>query len=153
VLGGYMELNAGVFSLTHSGRRCGPILGDVSGDDLGRVYFYAVFPNLTLALHPDYVMTFTLWPLACDRTKVVVDWLFEREAHSRGECDHTDAVHFWDNANGEDWVACEALQKGIRSRAYQPSPYSTTETLLVAFNREVLKAIGDEAPTETWSRE
>lgn len=142
-LGGFMELNEGAGSLTRSGRRCGPVLGDVSGDDLRRAYFYALFPNMTLSLHPDYVMYFSLWPVACDRTRLVCEWLFPSEALARGDCDPDDAVAFWDTVNREDWMVCERVQDGAGSRAYQPSPYSNAESLLVAFNREVLKAIGD----------
>lgn len=140
-LGGFMELSPGVASLTRSGRRCGPVLGELSGADLERVYFYALFPNLTLGLHPDYVFSFTVWPLACDHTRVSVDWLFPADALRDGRCDHEDAVRFWDNANREDWGVCELLQAGMRSRAYRPSPYSSTESLLVEFNREVVRAL------------
>ncbi len=29
-----------------------------------RVYYYAIFPNMLLSLHPDYMMVHTLWPVA-----------------------------------------------------------------------------------------
>ena len=34
-----------------------------------RVCYYAIYPNLLLSLHPDYMMTHTLWPKAVDRTE------------------------------------------------------------------------------------
>ena len=137
-LGGFMELKPDVESLTRSGRRCGPVLGNVHGDDLRRVYFYGIFPTMTLALHPDYAMTFAIAPQSCDATNVVVEWLV-----GDGDCDVDDAVLFWDNANREDWEVCRLMQEGVRSRAYGPSPYSNTESLPVAFTQEVLRALGE----------
>jgi Rieske 2Fe-2S family protein len=140
-LGGYMEMKPGVESLTRSRRRCSPILDNVSGEDLRRIYFYSIFPNMTLSLHPDYVMAFTLWPIDCRRTRVNCEWLFASEALARGECDPDDAVQFWDNANKEDWQICGLVQEGVGSRRYSPSPYSNTESLPAAFDREVLSAL------------
>ena len=35
---------------------------------------YAIYPNLLLSLHPDYMMTHsTLWPGAHDRTEIVCE--------------------------------------------------------------------------------
>jgi Rieske 2Fe-2S family protein len=133
-----MELKPGVESLTRSGRRCSPTLGNVSGEDLGRVYFYSLFPNMTLSLHPDYVMAFTLQPVDYRHTKVICEWLFEPGALARGECDPDDAVQFWDNANREDWHVCALVQGGVGSRCYTPSPYSNTESLPAAFIQEVV---------------
>ena len=62
VLGGYMELNEGKDSLTFSGRACGLPVGDLPAAEHDRVYYYSIFPNFLLSLHPDYVMFHTLWP-------------------------------------------------------------------------------------------
>ena len=43
---------------------CGVTVGDLPEEDLNRVYYYAIFPNMLLSLHPDYVMFHTLWPEA-----------------------------------------------------------------------------------------
>ena len=40
------------------------------------VYYYAIFPNMLLSLHPDYMMVHTLWPLAPDRTINICEWHF-----------------------------------------------------------------------------
>jgi glycine betaine catabolism A len=141
-LGGFMDLSQDFDSLTVSGRMCAPRLEGITGDDVNRVYFYALFPNMTLSLHPDYVMYFTLWPLANDRTKIKCEWLFEGQSLARGRSDRDDAVQFWDEVNRQDWRVCELVQQGARSRAYGPSPYCSTESLLVAFNQEVRKALG-----------
>jgi hypothetical protein len=41
--------------------------------------------------------------------------------------------------NREDWHISGLSQKGIRSRAYTPGPYSRREELLHAFDRMVVE--------------
>jgi Rieske 2Fe-2S family protein len=141
LLGGFMDLKDGVGSLTRTGARCGPTLGKVGGEDLARVYFYALFPNMTISLHPDYVMVFVLQPVEAGRTLVRCEWLFPAAAEARGLCNPHEAVAFWDHTNREDWEVCALVQQGVRSRSYLPSPMSNTESLPAAFNREVMKAL------------
>jgi len=143
ILGGYMTIDPPGDSLTLSGRPAGPpLLGP--GDDRRRVYYYSVFPNLFLTLLPDYALCHTLWPVALDRTRIVCEWLFAPEA--AGSEDARDAVEFWDRTNRQDWHVCELAQQGVSSRAYVPGPYSVQESLLAAFDREVLAALGRDVP-------
>ena len=141
LLGGFMDLKDGASSLTRTGARCGPILGTVDGDDLARIYFYALFPTLTISLHPDYVMTFTLAPIDAGRTRVRSEWLFPKAALAEGSCHPDEAVAFWDTTNREDWRICALVQQGVRSRSYRPSPLSSAESLPAAFHRHVLRAL------------
>ncbi len=60
-----------------SGTTARPPVGDVDNDDLYRIYYYSLFPNMLLSLHPDYVMAHTLWPLSAGRTKIVCEWYFD----------------------------------------------------------------------------
>ena len=137
--GGSMGFRNGAETMSPDGvrrRECLPGLGE---EQRSQVYYYAIFPNLLLSLHPDYMMTHTLWPRAVDRTEVVCEWHLHPDARDRGE----DAVEFWDRTNREDWEICELSQLGISSRAYRPGPYSVREELLATFD-EVVK--GEEAP-------
>src|SRR5215510_6936333 len=141
LLGGFMDLRDGVASLTRTGARCGQTLGTLDGEDLARVYFYALFPTMTISLHPDYVMTFTLQPVDAGRTTVRAEWLFPKAALAENSCLPDEAVEFWDRTNREDWRMCALVQQGVRSRSYRPSPLSSTESLPAAFDRHVLRAL------------
>lgn len=142
-LGGPMLINEEHDSLTTTGGTCRPPLGEVSGDDLRRVYYYSIFPNMLLSLHPDYVMVHTLWPQSQDRTLITCEWLFDPETMARPDFDPDDAVEFWDMTNQQDWHICEESQIGMRSRVYRPGPlHSIQENLPVAFDQEVLRALG-----------
>ena len=58
-------------SLSTAARRA--CLPGLSAEECRYVYFYASLPNLLLSMHPDYVMTHTLWPRGVDRTEIVCE--------------------------------------------------------------------------------
>lgn len=140
-LGGPSELNHEVGSLTLSGMSCAAPIGQVGGEDLHRVYYYSIFPNMLLSLHPDYVMVHTMWPKGADQTHVICEWLFEAGEMARPGFDPTAAINFWDMTNRQDWHVCEISQLGVSSRAYTPGPYSPLEDIPIAFDQEYLRAI------------
>jgi glycine betaine catabolism A len=109
-----------------------------------QVVYFAIYPNLLLSLHPDYVMTHTLWPRAHDRTEIICEWHFHPAEIARPEFDADDAVQFWDVTNREDWWIAEQSQAGITSRAYTPGPYSEREELLWSFDDVVRRSAGVE---------
>jgi Rieske 2Fe-2S family protein len=86
-----------------------------------------LFPNLLISLHPDYVMTHTLRPLAADRTFVECSWAFPREVADRPGFDPSYAVDFWDITNREDWLACEAVTRGLASSKIRQGPFAWSE--------------------------
>ena len=141
-LGGYMVITKEGGSLTVSGRACGAPVGRLPAEDLNRVYFYSIFPNLLLSLHPDYVMFHTLWPDGPGRTRITCEWLFHPDAFAAPAFDPDDAVQFWDETNRQDWHICEQSHSGITSRAYVPGPYSPREGISAAWDREFLRALG-----------
>ena len=146
-LGGFMVINEDVASMTMSGRSCGlPVSNRLEADDRHRVYYYSLFPNMLLSLHPDYVMFHTLWPAGTARTRITCGWMFNPATLEDPSFDVDDGVKFWDMTNRQDWHICEESNRGILSPAYQPGPYSPRESLSVAFDREVLKAIGRHEP-------
>lgn len=141
-LGGYMELREGHDSMTVNGETCRAPLGSVEGPDLRRVYYYVLFPNLLLSLHPDYVMFHTVWPKSPTETQVVCEWLFDPQTMKEPDFNSNDAVEFWDKTNREDWHVCELSQAGMRSRVYKPGPlYITQERILYGFDQEVLRSL------------
>jgi Rieske 2Fe-2S family protein len=136
-MGGRMDLRAGVETMSTDGTRPRACLPGLGEDDRRRVYYYAIFPNLLLSLHPDYMMTHTIWPLAPGRTRIVCAWHFQPDELARPDFDATDVTEFWDLTNRQDWHVCELAQAGISSRAYTPGPYSNREDLLYAFDCKV----------------
>jgi len=141
-LGGFMPITKG--SLTMSGNACALPVGDIRAEDHHRVFYYSIFPNMLLSLHPDYVMVHQLWPKSPERTVILCDWFFHPDAFGRPDFHPDDALEFWDMTNRQDWHVCELSQQGIASRAYQPGPYSPRESIPAAWDREYLRALGEE---------
>jgi Rieske 2Fe-2S family protein len=110
--------------LTH-GRA--PLPG-MSADDLKRIYYFIVWPNLLMSLHPDYLMIHRLAPFAPDRTAVSCEWFFAPAEMANPGFDCSDAVGFWDMTNRQDWEVCELQQAGTRSRSFSKGRYSSFET-------------------------
>ena len=142
-LGGFMKINPGK-SLSMSGNACA--LG-IEHDHVQehekvstqRVFYYSIFPNMLLSLHPEYAMVHQLWPQSPDRTLIVCDWFFHPEAFARKDFKPEDAIEFWDMTNKQDWHVCELSQQGIASRAYQPGPYSSREKIPAAWDKYYLR--------------
>ena len=137
-LGGFMKINPGK-SLTMSGNACAAFVGKI--ENLQQVFYYSIFPNMLLSLHPEYVMVHQLWPQSPERTLIVCDWLFHPDAFGRKDFRPDDAIQFWDMVNRQDWHVCELSQQGIASRAYQPGPYSSRESIPAAWDDYYLRQI------------
>jgi Rieske 2Fe-2S family protein len=137
-LGGFMPI-AKSASITMSGKSCGLPVGDFTAENHHRVYYYSIFPNMLLSLHPDYVMVHTVWPQSTERTLIFCDWLFHPDSFNQPGFNPNDAIDFWDMTNRQDWHVCELSQQGIASRMYQPGPYSPRESIPAAFDREYLR--------------
>ena len=118
-VGGSMELRAHAQTMSLDGVSHGVPLPDV---DPRLVRYLGLFPNLLVSLHPDYVLTHRLEPLAPDRTRVECEWLFPAEV-----TDPAYAVDFWDVTNRQDWAACESVQRGVSSPHFVPGPLAPNE--------------------------
>ena len=145
-LGGFMKINAGK-SLTMSGNACASGIedkNDAEEEKRGtRVFYYSIFPNMLLSLHPEYVMVHQLWPQSPGRTLIICDWLFHPDAAGAGQAVYNpdDAIEFWDMTNKQDWHVCELSQQGISSRAYEPGPYSSRESIPAAWDEYYLRVM------------
>ena len=136
-LGGRMDLRPGVTTLSMSGASNRAPLPGISAEDARHVYYYALLPNFLLNLHPDYMLTFQLWPIAVDRTDIVCEWHFHPDAIANPDFDPSGAIEFWELTNQQDWDLSDRAQEGISNYGYQPGPYSNREELLFGLDRWV----------------
>ena len=139
--GGAMGFKDGVETLSSDGKRRRAFLPGLGDRERALVNYFAIYPNLLLTLHPDYMMTITIWPQDCGRTKLIAEWHFHPEEMQKPGFVFQDAVDFWDRTNREDWAISEQSYLGISSRGYQPGPYSERERQLWEFDQFVLKQI------------
>ena len=124
-----MTLNEGAETMAQNGgHNHRPAIRGLTEKEQRDVLYFALFPNLLVSLHPDYVMVHTLWPRGAGRTEVVCEWFFEPETIARPDFDPSDAIEFWDLVNRQDWHVCELVQRGIGSRGHVPGATPTTSS-------------------------
>ena len=104
------------------------LLAGTTEEDLKKIYYFVVWPNLLISLHPDYLMTHRIVPVAPDRSLIACEWFFEAESMADPGFDPSDAIGFWDLTNRQDWAVCELQQAGTASRAYTPGRYTGMES-------------------------
>ena len=144
VIGGFMDLTKERGSMTMDGEAAAPPICDVSGEDLQRIYYYSIFPNLLLTPHPDFVMFHHITPLGPG--KIINDcyWLFRPEVieDPKAQDRIKSAIDFWDLTNKQDWQVCEQMQIGTKSNRFTRGYYSGREDILHQLDKEILKALG-----------
>ena len=118
-VGGTMDLRDGAGTMSLTGHSDGV---PIEGVDPRVVLYLGLLPNLLPSLHPDYVMTHRMTPLAPDRTQVECAWYFVSS-----DVDPAYAVDFWDTTNRQDWGACESVQRGLASPHFRPGPLAPNE--------------------------
>jgi Rieske 2Fe-2S family protein len=132
-IGGWMSLRDGAETMSLDGRSGGVPLRGLTGEELRTVIYVGLFPNVLMSLHPDYVMTHILVPVAADRTTIECSWAFAPEAVARPSFDPGYAVDFWDLTNRQDWTACESVQRGLSSPFAAPGPLAAEEDAIYSY--------------------
>ncbi len=126
-VGGSMELKDFAETMSLTGESKGVRIRGLSDRQAREVYYFGLFPNLLISLHPDYVMAHRFEPLGPTETKVECQWLFPPEAKERPDFSPDYASEFWDITNREDWNACESVTRGLRSSGYRQGPFAWSE--------------------------
>jgi Rieske 2Fe-2S family protein len=126
-VGGSMDLRPHAQTMSFTGESGAAPLRGLDDKMRRRVLYFGLFPNLLISLHPDYVMTHRIVPLATDRTIIECRWFFAPEEVARDGFDPSYAVEFWDLTNRQDWEAIESVQRGVSSRGYRQGPLSVRE--------------------------
>lgn len=139
-MGGWMSIVEGAETMSLDGKSGGVAIQGLSERELHTVMYLVGYPNLLVSLHPDYVMTHLMTPLAVDRTHVECAWAFPREVAEKPDFNPSYAVDFWDLTNRQDWAACESVQRGLSSPHARPGPLAPDEDGVYQFVTRVARA-------------
>ncbi len=145
VIGGYMTMTKEGGSMTMDGEAAAPPVCDVAGEDLQRVHYYSVYPNLLLSPHPDFVLYHQIRTVGVGEITNDCYFLLHPDVINDPEKMERfkSAIEFWDMTNLQDWAVCEQMQLGTGSRRFERGRYAPQEDILYALDREVLKALAD----------
>jgi glycine betaine catabolism A len=132
-VGGTMDLRDGMDTMSLDGTSGSVMLRGLDAAALRTVIYVNIFPNILVSLHPDYVMTHRLTPLAADSTRIECTWAFAPEALDQPGFDPTYAMNFWDITNQQDWNACASVQRGLASVHARPGPLAGEEDAVYQF--------------------
>jgi Rieske 2Fe-2S family protein len=139
-MGGWMSIIEGAETMSLTGKSDGAAIQGLSEHELRSVMYLVGYPNLLVSLHPDYVMTHLMTPLAVDRTHVECAWAFPKDVAAQPDFDPAYAVDFWDLTNRQDWAACESVQRGLSSPHARPGPLAPAEDGVYQFVTRVARS-------------
>ena len=142
-IGGSMELKDAARTMSLTGESGGVPIRGLDERQRRQVSYIGLFPNLLISLHPDYVMTHRMEPLGPGSTAIECQWLFPPEARDRPDFSPAYASEFWDITNREDWLACESVARGLRSRGFHQGPFASSEDEVHVFMAMVVRAYLD----------
>ena len=138
VFGGWMDFVDGAKTATMSGTTTRATFPGLSKDDLGRVYYYVLYPGNFLSFFPDYVTFDWFIPLGPDRTRLV----FELYVDGAETDPATDAMEFWETTNRQDWHIVEMAHLGSKTVAYDQGRYSSEEEVVHMVDEYYLERMG-----------
>ncbi|AEM84137.1 aromatic ring-hydroxylating oxygenase subunit alpha [Streptomyces violaceusniger] len=111
---------------------CKRLLADFPTARLGRLSLH-MQPNSWCHFMADHAITFSVIPLARDRTLLRTTWLVHADAVEGADYDLDTLTKVWKATNDQDAVFVARAQRGVSSPAYLPGPYSPTEYQVEAF--------------------
>lgn len=139
--GSFMNIADPYTSMTSSGQTSRSPLKNTREEDLRRIYYYVVIPNVFFSLHPDYLMVHTLWPRSKDLTDIECDFYFDLYESSKPNFDARDAIEIWNEINNQDWKVCESAHNGTNFRSYRSGPLPLNEDQVLNFDDFIRDAV------------
>jgi Rieske 2Fe-2S family protein len=112
---------------------CRRLLGALSETALGGLSVWTQ-PNSWQHFMSDHIVSFSVLPLAPERTLLRTRWLVHKDAQEGVDYDVDRLASVWTATNAQDGALVERAHQGIASPAYEPGPYSPfTEGLVDGF--------------------
>ena len=139
-VGGTMAVADGAETMSMDGRLVGSVRPGLTAEQRREVIYLNLFPNLLISVHPDYVMSHRIEPLAANRSLIECQWLFAAQDIARPGFDPANAVDLWDLTNRQDWLAVESVQRGVESPLYRPGVLAHGEDAVYQFAGMVANA-------------
>jgi len=119
-----------------------PLLGELDTPRLGRLSMHHQ-PNAWFHCMADHAVTFSVLPLAPDRTLLRTTWLVHEDAVEGEDYDVDALTDVWRQTNLQDGVFVARAQLGTTSPAYEPGPYAPSEYQVDDFCTWYVERLGE----------
>src|SRR5437667_141405 len=90
---------------------------DVAATRQGRAFYLWIYPNFMLNAYEGVMDTNLVLPLAVDKCAVVFDYYFA-DVSRKAAAHHRASIKVSEKVQDEDMAICDAVQRGLASRAY-----------------------------------
>jgi Rieske 2Fe-2S family protein len=139
---GGVGIAGGGTSFTRTGQSSLPLLPGLDEHDATSLYGCTVFPNMFIDVTGTGAIATALLPREAGHTSVVTEYLFRPEAIAEPGFDPSEVVEFAELVGHQDYVVCERVQRGVRSRAFTHGVLAEKDALLDGFNARYLAERG-----------
>jgi choline monooxygenase len=83
----------------------------------GRAFYLWIYPNFMINAYEGVMDTNLVLPLAVDKCAVVFDYYFS-DVSKKAAAHHRASIKVSEKVQDEDMAICDAVQRGLASRAY-----------------------------------
>src|SRR6201998_1479555 len=91
--------------------------GGVTATRQGRAFYLWIYPNFMINAYEGVMDTNLVLPLAVDKCAVIFDYYFA-DITPAAETHHKESIAVSEKVHDEDMAICDAVQRGLSSRAY-----------------------------------
>jgi phenylpropionate dioxygenase-like ring-hydroxylating dioxygenase large terminal subunit len=126
---------------THDGKAIHPLLPRLDDEQLSKLHYVTVMPNLLIICMPDKVKAFIWLPTGPTSSAISFNWLFPEETMS-----DPGFLERWKKEKGdlsgvveEDLYAWSGVQRGLRSRFAPRGRFAPSESVVLSFNRWLIE--------------
>ena len=117
----------GYLTGSRDGQPVAPLLGKLTGYDGGASDF-SIGPFSFLLAYNDHVVAYVFTPVDQDHCQCEISWLVRDDATEGRDYDRDELMWLWDVTTHADEKIIVDNWKGVRSRYYEPGPFSRMET-------------------------
>jgi len=135
-----VSIRDGGVGYTATGTTTLPVMPGLNEHSASSMYGATVLPNMFIDLTGTVVIATRMIPRNAEHTTIVTDYLFRPEVVDDPSFDPSEVVEFAELVAQQDYVVCERVQLGVKSRAFSHGVYTEKDDLPYRFNQRYLRA-------------
>jgi Rieske 2Fe-2S family protein len=119
-----------------------PLLPGLKGHEDGAAYFGAgIYPSMFLDIDGSTALATAVFPTGPQSCRLVTEYLFSPEAFDDPDFDPSPVVQFNELVTRQDGEACERVQRGVTSRAFDHGVFPAKDSWVHAFDQRYLRDV------------